>query len=74
MKWAKPPVIKTAAQRRLAKMPSSDILNWCDQAGSGVARCLDDYRRLDLPESLLEAEMGLTALLDAIGELKGRAL
>ena len=64
--------IKSKAQRRLERLPDVEILNWCDQAGSGMAKALDDYRRLRLPESLEEAKLGAETLLVAIDVLKAR--
>ena len=61
------------ARKRLQRLGKVEILDWCDQAGSGVFRTLDDYRRQGTQESLLEAEMGLEALLDAVQELLDRA-
>jgi hypothetical protein len=60
------------ARKRLQKLNSDDILNWCDQAGSGVAKGLDDYRRLHQPQSLDEARMGLEVLLEAVDVLRVR--
>lgn len=60
------------ARRRLRRLGSADILDWCDQAGSGVFHALDEYRRKSTEDSLLEAEMGLKALLDAVQELLDR--
>lgn len=60
------------ARKRLSRMSTPDILNWCDQAGSGVAKGLDDYRRLSMAQSLDEARMGLEVLLDAVDELLSR--
>lgn len=60
------------AVRRFAKLPKLDILDWTDQAGSGMARALDDYRRLGMPESVAEAKMGALAVLAAIRVLGDR--
>lgn len=60
------------ARARLSRLATPDILNWADQAGSGVAKALDDYRRLGMTESLNEAQMGLETLLDAVEELRSR--
>jgi hypothetical protein len=60
------------AKRRFGKLPRVEILDWCDQAGSGTARALDDYRRLDMPESVAEAKTGVIALLAAIRVLEER--
>jgi hypothetical protein len=64
---------KSQARQRLERLSDSDILNWCDQAGSGVAKGLDDYRRLKMSESLVEARMALEILLDAVDLLEERA-
>lgn len=60
------------ARKRLQRLKTVEILDWCDQAGSGMFRTLDDYRRLGTQESLLEAKIGLEALLDAVEELLER--
>lgn len=64
--------IKSKAQRRLERLPDVEILNWCDQVGSGMAKAIDDYRRLRLPESLQEAKMGAETLLVALEVLQAR--
>jgi hypothetical protein len=64
--------LRIKARKRMTRLPESDVLNWTDQAGTGVAKALDDYRRLGTPESLQEAREGLEALLGCIDALEGR--
>jgi len=64
--------IKSKAQRRLEKLPNVEILNWIDQAGSGMAKAVDDYRRLGMPESLAEAKMGAEVVLVALEVIQAR--
>lgn len=70
MKWNQ--TVEEKARKRLLRLPTMDILNWCDQAGSGMARALDDYRRLNMDESLDEARDGARTLLVAIDVLQER--
>lgn len=59
--------VQRRAKKRLARLPTIDILNWLDQAGSGMARSLGDYRRD--PESTIsleEAHEGALAVLSGI--------
>lgn len=61
------------AYQRLSRLQTVDVLNWVDQAGSGVYKALDDYRRLGTAESLQEARLGLEALCDAVAVLQERS-
>lgn len=61
------------AHKRLSRLPTPSVLDWADQAGSGVFKALDDYRRLGTQESLQEARSGLEALLAVVDVLEERA-
>lgn len=64
--------MRAKARRRLEMLPDHEILNWVDAAGSGVAKALDDFRRLRDGDSLREAEQGLAALSGAVDVLTAR--
>lgn len=64
--------MRSKARTRLEMLPDHEILNWADQAGTGVARALDDFRRLRDADSLRDAEQGLAALAGAVDVLTGR--
>jgi hypothetical protein len=64
--------LKARATRRLSLLDSYAILDWADQAGSGVARALSDYRREGVGYSLEEAKMGLEGLLAGVEILLSR--
>lgn len=62
------------ARKRLSTLTDEGLLNWADQAGSGVARALNDYRRDRAVEGLQEAKLGLDslqALVDLLIERQG---
>lgn len=64
--------VRAKAKKRLGRLQTVDILNWADQAGSGVAKALDDYRRIGTSESLEEARIGLESLLGLVEVLQER--
>ena len=64
--------MRAKARRRLERLPDHEILNWADQAGSGVAKALDDFRRLRDGDALRDAEQGLAALAGAVDVLSSR--
>lgn len=63
---------RAKARKRLGMLPNHEILNWADQAGSGVAKALDDFRRLGDPDALRDAEAGVAAIAGAIDVLTRR--
>lgn len=64
--------LRAKAEKRLSRLTNPDILNWADQAGTGIAKALDDYRRLSDPLALREAQDGCSALAGAIDALTSR--
>lgn len=72
--WSKPQEdpARRKARERMTQLPRVEVLDWADQAGSGVAKALDDYRRHNTPESLEDARMGIQALLGVVDVLQGR--
>lgn len=60
------------ARQRMSRLPTVEILDWADQAGSGVAKALNDFRRDGNRESLEEARIGMQALLGTVEELQSR--
>lgn len=65
--------VRQRAEERLSRLQTTDILNWADQCGTGVAKALDDYRRLGETDSLIEAQNGVSALAGVIDVLLDRA-
>lgn len=74
MSWLNRPVpeaqLLTKARKRVAKMATSDLMEWAETAISGMGRGLSDYQREEAPEALLEirdtALPALTALVDEL--------
>lgn len=64
--------LRAKAEKRLSRLTNPDILNWADQAGTGIAKALDDYRRLGDPLALRDAQDGVSALAGAIDVLTSR--
>lgn len=62
----------TRARHRLGRLPGVEVLDWCDQAGSSMARYLSDYRRNADPDALAEAQFCAHALLAAVDLLAER--
>lgn len=67
-----PEKARSKAYERLDRLPSTEVLNWGDQALSGTWRCLDQYRHHGTPESLQEAREGLEALVAVLDVLENR--
>jgi len=65
--------IRDKARERLKRLSDADILNWADVAGSGIAKALDDYRRLNDKGSLEEAHRGASQLQGALDVLRERS-
>lgn len=65
-------LLKTAS-RRVRKLPTTELLNWADSAGSGMARGFQDYREHGDLMSLEEIGLGLITLHAVVLELKARA-
>lgn len=65
--------VRRKVAKRLDRLPSSDVLEWADSVGSGVARALGDYRRDGAAESLAEARQGVLSLLGVLDVLDRRA-
>lgn len=64
--------VREKAKKRVSRVSTPDILNWADNAGSGVAKALDDYRRLGDKGSLDEAQRGISALAGVLDVLVDR--
>jgi hypothetical protein len=61
------------AHRRVAKRATTELLDWADVAGSGMARGFQDYREQGTLASLEEIGLGLITLHAVVLELKARA-
>lgn len=66
--------VRAKAAKRLGRVQTVEILNWADMAGTGVAKALDDFRRVGDPLSLQEAQDGVSALAGAIDALLARSV
>lgn len=64
--------IRAKARKRMDRQSEIDVLNWCEQAGSGVAKALDDYRRERSAFSLQEAQEGISALQGCLDSIRNR--
>lgn len=54
-------------ERRLEKMPLVDILDWCDNNGTMVAKALDNVRKNDNKEiAIAEASKSVNELHQAV--------
>jgi hypothetical protein len=57
------------ARRRVAKLGTTELLEWADTAVTGAGRAFSDYRREEQAESLLEIREALPALAALVDEL-----
>jgi len=64
--------VRMKAEQRLSRLATPDVLNWADQAGTGIAKALDDFRRLGERASLEEAQAGVSALAGVLDVLLAR--
>lgn len=60
------------AIRRLQQLSVHEILNWADEAGTGMVRAFDDYRLRGTPESLEELRRTISILQAAVEDLMYR--
>lgn len=68
-----PSSVTTKAHERVRRLPTSEILQWADTAGSGISRALSDYQRDGSQDSLEDAYAGLLTMLGVVEELRDRA-
>jgi hypothetical protein len=61
------------ASKRCARQSTTELLDWADSAGSGMAKGFDDYRKHGDLASLEEIGLGLITLQALVLELKVRA-
>lgn len=71
---ARPDKTRQKAAQRLGRLSTSEILDWSDQAGTGVAKALMDYRRTGEEACLEEARQGASALQGCLDVLAARGL
>lgn len=67
-----PDPVREHAVSRLQGLSDIEILGWADQAGSGIAKALDDFRRLRDHDALIDAQSGVSALAGALDVLINR--
>ena len=59
---------------RVSKLPTSDLVDWSDQAIYTVGRCLTQFQRDREPQYLQEAQTGAQVLLAITDEMLRREL
>lgn len=64
--------VRAKAGERLSRLTTPEVLNWVDQAGTGIAKAFDDYRKMGDEVSLMEVDSGLASLAGALDVLKSR--
>jgi hypothetical protein len=75
MLWSRKPQEQSPPsklQRRVERLPTSDLLNWAEQAVNSLGRDLSDWRKGGPNDLLVEAELALEALTVTVQELKVR--
>lgn len=60
------------AHKRLARLSTPEILDWCDQSGTALAGTLAGYRRGGADATLDDARTALLCLEAAVDILTGR--
>lgn len=63
---------KTRIEQRVAKLPTTDLMNWSDQAIFMLGRDLNDWRRGGPADHLAEAEIAAESLLAMVREVRSR--
>lgn len=70
--WTKDKPEKTRLEKRVASIPTADLVSWSEQALFGIGRHLTSWQRnhdsVDLDEALVASE----ALYAVVKELKSR--
>jgi hypothetical protein len=61
------------ASRRVARLPTTALLDWADQAGTGMAKALYDFRQHGDIEDIDEVREAMIALQATVLELSLRA-
>ena len=61
------------AEKRVAKMTTTALLDWADAAGSGMAKGFMDYRQHGDLASLEDIALGMITLQAVVLQLKARA-
>lgn len=65
---------RAKATKRLKNLDTGDVIAWADQVGTGVSRCLDDFRRTKDILAIEEARRGISMLHASLDVLETRAL
>lgn len=68
------PAPKSAAQRRIERMSTHDLMAWLDVCVLGLGRLVDDARRDADGPALQELEDGATVVAAVAAELRQRGL
>lgn len=63
---------RQTALKRMARLPNVEIIEWCDNAGTGIARALSEYRKGGDPAHLEDARSGAEALLACVEVMQAR--
>lgn len=64
--------VREKVSKRVSRLSESEMLDWADIAGSGIARTLRDYQKSHEPHLLDEAREAVSALQGVIDTLAER--
>lgn len=64
--------VREKVAKRVVRLSETELLDWADVAGSGIARVLREYQRSHEPELLTEAREAISALQGVIDTLSER--
>lgn len=67
-----PTGISESIIKRVQKLPSSDLVDWADQAIYSTGRSLTAYLRERSPDSLHDAHVGAEVILAIVEEIQRR--
>lgn len=64
---------KTQVEKRVASLPTDDLIKWAEQALYGIGRNMSDWVKSSETLYIEEAKLGAEALLAVMNELKNRS-
>lgn len=65
---------KTKIEKRVAKLPTAELITWSDQIMYSIGRNLTAWQRSQHPATLEEARIGAEALHAILDTIKERAI
>jgi hypothetical protein len=65
---------KTRVEKRVATLPTAELITWCDQIIYSIGRNLSSWQKTQDNYSLNEAHMGAEALYAITSALKERSI